>query len=128
MNNEESEFEQRVRTTLDDSVSGLDAETRSRLAAIRHEAFSRSAPKPFLWLGVDFRIPATVLAACAVLAVVVFMNPAPREGGEQIVLEETEMALELFLGEGMQEVPDDPDFYVWMDEILQAQEEPEHAG
>ena len=128
MNHDEKEFEQRVRTTLDSSVSGLDAETRSRLSAIRHEAVDRRNHKPFHWLGFDFRIPATVLAACAVLAVVLLVNPAPRGGSELIALEDAEVALELFLGEGIQEVPGDPDFYVWVDEILLEQEESEHAG
>ncbi|MBU0622098.1 MAG: hypothetical protein KJ795_09640 [Gammaproteobacteria bacterium] len=128
MNHDESEFEQRVRTTLDSSVSGLDAETRSRLSAIRHEAVERGKSKPFLWLGFDFRIPATVLAVCAALAVALLMSPAPREGNELIALEDAEVALELILGEGIQEVPGDPDFYVWVDEILLEQEEPEHAG
>ncbi|MFH0933798.1 MAG: hypothetical protein V1879_01190 [Pseudomonadota bacterium] len=128
MNHDESEFEQRVRTTLDASVSGLDAETRSRLSAIRHEAVGSRKSRPFLGLGFDLRIPATVLAACAVLAVVLLVNPAPREGNELIALEDAEVALELLLGEGMQEVPGDPDFYVWVDEILLEQEESEHAG
>jgi len=128
MNQEGKEFEQRVRTTLDSSVSGLDAETRSRLSAIRHQAVGRRKSRPFLGLGFDLRIPATVLAACAVLAVLLLVNPAPRGGGELIAQEDAELALELFLGEGIQEVPGDPDFYVWMDEILLEQEESEHAG
>lgn len=72
MTGEESEFEVRLRTMLEDSAEGLDGRIRSRLTQARFAALEarRSAPR------VAWRnwAPAGAIAASALLAVVLFSN------------------------------------------------------
>ena len=114
MKTDDDAFEQKVRTTLDNSVTGLDADTRRRLASIRREAFER---KPFLsrWLGFGHWVPATALAASAVLVVAMMIRPAQQQVPDLLAATDSEFALELLTND---DVPGDPDFYVWLDAAL----------
>ena len=116
-------FEQRVRTTLDNSVTGLDADTRRRLASIRNEAFER---KPFLsrWAGFGHWVPATAFAAVAVLVVALMIRPQ-QQGPDLLAAADTEFALELLTND---DVSADPDFYVWLDVALLDEETPSDAS
>jgi anti-sigma-K factor RskA len=124
----DQEFEQRVRTTLDSSVSALDAETRSRLAAARAQAFER---KSWLarWLPAGNWIPATALAACAVLAVTLFVVNRQTDAPLQMAQADPDFALELLLGDDDSTDTDaDPDFYIQMEAMLLNEEDEQNAG
>lgn len=130
MKSKDEAFEQRVRTTLDTSVTGLDAETRSRLSAIRRKSLGH---KPLLsrWLPFENWIPATALAVCAVLAVILIVSPSYQEAPDQLALQDTDepiSMLELLLSEDDQGEIGDPDFYVWLDAMLLEDEVPKNAG
>ncbi|MBU1426091.1 MAG: hypothetical protein KKH12_13005 [Gammaproteobacteria bacterium] len=114
MKPDDDAFEDKVRATLDDSVGSLDAETRRRLAAMRREAFER---KPFLsrWPGFGHWVPATAFAAVAVMVVVLLVSPAQQQAPDLLALTDTDVALELLAND---DVPGDPDFYVWLDTML----------
>ena len=124
MKPDDDAFEQRVRSTLDDSVTGLDMETRRRLNAIRIGAFER---KPFLsrWLGFGHWIPATALAASAVLVVAMMIRPAQQQVPDLLAATDSEFALELLTND---DVSGDPDFYVWLDVALLDEETPSDAS
>lgn len=64
-----------ARTLFDDSVDGFDAATRSQLNRRRHEALE-SAAGGFAW-GWQRMVPATGVAAAAVLAVLVVNGRGP---------------------------------------------------
>lgn len=114
MKPDDDAFENRVRATLDDSVGSLDAETRRRLAGMRREAFER---KPFLsrWPGFGHWVPATAFAAVAIMVVVLLVSPAQQQAPDLLALTDTDVALELLAND---DVPGDPDFYVWLDTML----------
>lgn len=120
----DEEFERRVRKALDDSVAGLDGETRSRLSAIRHQALAQHRPRAAWWREFNVWVPATALAAAAVFAVTLLIDNTPPAINGQLALEDGEFVLELVLGE---DLPADPDFYVWLEEVLE-QEEVDHAS
>jgi hypothetical protein len=118
MNRHDQEFEQRARTALDSSVAGLDAETRRRLAAGRARALER---KTFFerWLPAGNWVPATALAACAVLAVVLYVAQQKPESPVQVAQADPDVALEILLGNGdEQEADNDPYFYILMDSLM----------
>lgn len=134
MNNNDAEFEQRVRTVLDESVANLDGETRRRLAANRKKAFQS---KPALTRSFARMIPAAAFAACTLLAVMLVMIYGHQDRGrleidrqaisrqdavDYIALQNTVepiTLLELLTNNSEdREVTSDPDFYVWLDGVL----------
>lgn len=129
MKDKDEAFEQRVKMTLDASVTGLDVGTRSRLSAIRIESLNR---KPlFCWLPFENRIPATALAVFAVLAVILIASQPHHEAMDHLALHDADepiSMLELLLNDDDQEEIADPDFYVWMDAILLEDEVLENAS
>lgn len=120
----DDEFEQRVRATLDNSVTSLDADTRRRLNTIRREAFER---KPFFshWTGFGHWVPATALAAGVVLIVALMVRPSQQPGPDLIAATDADVALELLTGD---DISGDPDFYVWLDVALLDEETPSDAS
>jgi anti-sigma-K factor RskA len=124
MKPDDDAFEHRVRTTLDDSVGSLDAETRRRLAAMRREAFER---KPFLsrWPVFGHWIPATAFAAVAVMVVALLISPAQQQAPDMFAQTDTDVALELLTND---DATGDPDFYVWLDVTLMDEETPSDAS
>lgn len=126
MRNDDKELEQRVRATLDDSVTHLDAATRARLSSMRAAALER---KPLLprWLSPNGWMPATALAAGIVFAVVIVFAPSVNESPGQLAMQDTDLALELLLNEDSQDESGDPDFYVWLDAVLLEEEESGNA-
>ena len=127
MNREDQEFEQRARTALDSSVTALDADTRRRLAAGRARALEQ---KSFFarWMPSGTWIPATALAACAVVAVtLVIVNRHP-DAPAQTAQADSEFALELLLSDdNSADTVADPDFFVVMDAMMD-EEDKQHAG
>lgn len=128
MNRQDEEFEQRVRTTLDSSVTGLDAETRSRLVAGRVRALEQKSWSA-RWLSVSNWIPTAALAACAVLAVTLSFVNRHADAPLQIAQADGEFALELLLGdEDGLEAEADPDFYIQMEAMMLFEEDEQNAG
>jgi hypothetical protein len=127
MNISDNEFEQRVRTSLDSGVRGLDGETRGRLAAIRTHALEH---KPFWkrWLSFDSWIPVTAFASIVVLAVTFVFIPSHRDAPVQVALQDADVVLEVLFNENEHEDVGDPDFYVWLDVTMMEDEEPSNAG
>jgi hypothetical protein len=128
MSNQDEEFEQRVRTTLDNSVTVLDADTRSRLAAGRVQALEN---KSFFarWLPTGNWIPATAFAACAVLALTLFVVNRQPDSPLQVAQADPDFALELLLGDDDSQAAEaDPDFYIQMEAMLLNDEDEKNAG
>jgi Protein of unknown function (DUF3619) len=127
MSTDDQEFEQRVRSALDSSVTTLDADTRRRLAMGRARALDRTS---FLarWLPVSNWVPATALAGCAVLAVTLFVAHRQPDTPTLVAQTDPDVALEILLGSGDgQEADSDPDFYIVMD-VMMNDEDRKNAG
>jgi hypothetical protein len=106
-------FEQRTKQLFDDSVSGLDAATRSRLTRARHRALEELQPSKARWRW-SF-VPAGGVAVAAALAVLLFVHPRPQtEAGLQASsLGDLEI---LFSEEDLQMLDEDIEFYGWLEE------------
>lgn len=127
MNQHDQEFEQRARQALDASVTALDGETRRRLAASRATALEQK-PRFARWLPFGNWMPATALAACAVLAVVLFIAQQKPDAPVQMAQTDTDVALEMLLGdEDSLDAEADPDFYIVMEAMMDEEDE-QHAG
>jgi hypothetical protein len=126
MNRQDDEFEQRVRTTLDSSVTALDADTRRRLAASRAQAFEH---KSWLarWLPSNNWVPATAFAAIAVLTVTLFVVNWQPDAPVQMAQSDSEFALELLLSDDNADTVSDPDFFIVMDAMMD-DEDAKNAG
>lgn len=128
MSNHDQEFEQRVRTALDSSVTKLDADTRSRLAAGRVQAFER---KSWLarWLPSSNWVPATAFAAIAVLAVTLFVVARQPNAPLQMAQADPDLALEVLLGDEDEPGAEvGPDFYIQMEAMMLYEEDEQNAG
>ena len=66
----ETEFERRTRTALQESVSSLDAATRSRLTQARHAALEAAAPRR-AWFAPRALVPAGALAVAVLASIIV---------------------------------------------------------
>jgi hypothetical protein len=74
-----SSFERRARTVLQESLSRVDARTRSRLNQARHAALEQAArPLWTRWAGLRL-MPASGAVAAAVLVALMFFNHHPQQ-------------------------------------------------
>jgi len=107
----EEELARQAKELFDDSVERLDAATLSRLNRSRHEALAElERTKP---VGQWARwMPATGVAAAAVIAVVVWQGVAT-EG--PLPATNTVTDFEILLGEDSLEMLEDLEFYSWID-------------
>ena len=123
----DEEFEKRVRSMLDSGTANLDAETRSRLSAMRCAALEQ---KPFLsrWISFANWGPAAALAASVIFALVIFINPSFNRSPDQLALQDSDVVLELLLNEDAQDEYADPDFYVWLDAVMLEEEDSANAS
>jgi hypothetical protein len=136
LSKEQQEFEQRVRTALDSSVTSLDADTRARLAAGRVGAFERNSRLAH-WIPSGNWIPATAFAACAVLAVTLFAANRHPNAPIQIAQTDADFTLELLLGSDDEDEDAEengptadaaPDFFIQMEAMMLHEEEKLNAG
>ena len=102
-------FAAKAKTLFDQSVDGLDGETRSRLNRGRQEALAEVGGRGIRWLQ---WAPAGGLAAAAVLAVVVF-TPTPQL--DELEVPEVATDMEILLTEDSLEMIEDLEFYSWID-------------
>jgi negative regulator of sigma E activity len=105
----ESRFEERTRASFEASVANLDGRTRSRLNQARQRAVDAAQARP-KWM--KALIPATGVAAAAVLAVMLQVNPSIRSqsNGATVALEDLDIVSDADNLDLMQDL----DFYAWM--------------
>ncbi len=115
----EEAFAAKAKALFDDSVAGLDGETRSRLSRSRHRALAeleRARPAWLQWA------PAAGVTAAAVVAFVIWTgNPVVDEGTSPAMADD----IEILLNEDSLEMLEELEFYSWIDldeEGLQAPE------
>ena len=132
-----SDFEQKIKASLNADVSHLDANTREKLAAVRRKALLQPAKKP--WLNKYFWLPAGSLALCGLLAIFILVKPKPQSTPANLANNQTQQqqsdalnlnqlaALELL--ENADDLDDaiDPDFYLWANEVLAMEDKPDAA-
>lgn len=105
----EEAFTARAKALFDDSVAGLDGETRSRLNRSRQRALAELDRAPSGWLQ---WMPAAGVAAAAVLAVVLWTgNPAVEEAAPSAMADD----IEILMDEDGFEMLEDLEFYSWID-------------
>ena len=101
-------FAKRAKRRFDESVDGLDGATLSQLNRRRHEALGAGAGFETLGLWV----PATGLAAAAVLAIVVMVREPALD---EMTPPATATDFEILLDEDSFEMLEDLEFYSWID-------------
>jgi hypothetical protein len=113
------DFERRAKRLFDDSVSALDAATRSRLTQARYRALEeRKSARAASWRW--SLIPAGTLAATALVTWLTVWQPPPASDNVQAA---PLADLEILLGEEDLEMLDEElEFYGWLEE------QPEFAG
>ena len=135
--NEHSDFEQKVKASLNANVENLDANTREQLTAARRKALNQSTKKTWLKSWSQFWLPASSLALCSLLALFILDNPIPKDSNNHIANNQIESqtqeessdqvtALELLNDTDDGDETSDPDFYLWADEVLASENVP-HA-
>ena len=107
-----SDFERRTKRLFDESVTALDAATRSRLTQARHRALEQRASHDRGWAW--SLVPAGTVAATALVAwLVVWQAPPPNDELQTAQLTD----LEILLGEEDLEMLDEElEFYGWLEE------------
>ena len=119
MNNDE-QFEQQVKASLDANLDALDVDTRNRLAKMRGQALNAQATNTKAplsgWLSMNNWLPVSALAFASLFAVFLVFNPqnqdtSPLQNDQVAVFELLDDTEEL-------DAITDADFYVWMDEGL----------
>jgi hypothetical protein len=121
----EEAFAKKAKQRFDESVARLDGETQSRLNRSRHAALAElenGRPAWVQWM------PATGIAAAAVLAVVVWTGMPVTD---ELASPDVASDMEILLTEDSLEMLEDLEFYSWidLDEELEALPQPEnHVG
>lgn len=127
MSQHDQEFERRAKAALEGSISALDADTRRSLAASRARALDQKQGAS-RWLPSSNWLPATALAACAVLAVALYIDRQQAAEPALAAQADPDVALEILLASSDDTDADsDPDFYILMDAMLN-EEDAQNAG
>lgn len=117
---QQTDFENKIKVSLDDSVNAIDADTRKRLADIRRQSLQADTQTvaPARWLTLSFMhqhwlsILAMFIAIFMAALMLLSPNNPPTNHQDQLaVLEALNNAEDL-------EIISDPDFYLWADEVL----------
>jgi hypothetical protein len=119
MLNNDEQFEQQVKASLDAKVEALDADTRKRLADIRLHALkaqTTSKASLFGWLNINNFLPASALALASLFSVFLVLSPQNQETSP--VQNDQVAVFELLDNTEELDAITDADFYVWMDENL----------
>ncbi|MDH4072843.1 MAG: hypothetical protein OEV41_07040 [Gammaproteobacteria bacterium] len=121
--NANDDFATKAKARFDESVARIDGATQSKLTRARHEALAElAAPRP-AWAQ---WVPATGVAAAAVLAVVMWTGgPSVND----LAAPEVASDMEILLTEDSLEMLEDLEFYSWIDLDEELSTEPEnHVG
>ena len=108
MKNTNEAFNKQAKADFDETVEQLDGATLSRLNRARHAALAEMRQPTRQW---SRWVPATGVAAAALVAVIVMQNPA----GFDEPLPAAVADLEILLGEDSLEMLEDLEFYSWLD-------------
>jgi len=132
----ENSFNQKIKVNLDHSIDSLDLDTRQQLADRRKLALNSQQTKSN-WLSAQYwreswyayRMPASALAFCALVAVFVVINPQQNDHAVGIAsnnVDNPAAVLEVLNNAEDLDVISDPDFYAWAEETLNAEKAPNH--
>jgi negative regulator of sigma E activity len=133
---EQTNFEKKVKASLDAGLQNLDAQTRQLLASARRNALNQPLKTAWLssWFKKDYWLPASTVALCSLLAVFILVKPVPHSAPKNVAVTQQQSdainqvaALELLDNSEDIDTATDPDFYLWADEIL-ATEGKAHAA
>ncbi len=106
MTEKEHEFEQFVRTVLDESVEKMDGVSSARLAAMRRRAVSASNGRLPLW------IPSALLGVAMATLLMIWVIPHQQlDDGFEVALEEIDM----LASEADFELLEEMEFYQWLE-------------
>lgn len=129
-------FEDKVKQSLEANTQNLDADTRQLLVNARRNALNQAPKTVWLsgWLKKEYWLPASSLAVCSLVAVIILVKPAPQSVPANIAVTEQQndalnqvATLELLDNVDDIDTTTDPDFYLWADEVL-ATEGKAHAA
>jgi len=118
----------KAKELFDQSVEGLDAETRSRLNRGRHEALTllRPGARYGQWLQWNQRtLPAAGVAAAAVVALLIWTG---RTSVDDLTPPATASDLEILLAEDSFEMLQELEFYSWINFEAELDDEPGTNG
>lgn len=126
-----SDFEQKVKVSLDRDLENLDAETRQLLANARRNALNQPQKTSWLNFKKEYWLSASTVALCSLLAVFILVKPASQSDPVNIAknAQQTDVAedlnqvaaLEILENTDDIDTATDPDFYLWVDEALAAE-------
>jgi len=105
----DSAFAEKAKQLFDESVEGLDGETRSRLNKGRQAALEELKTGKPVWVQ---WAPAAGVAAAAVVAVVLWTGNPPTD---VVTLEASASDFEILLTEDSLEMLEDLEFYSWIE-------------
>lgn len=117
---QKTDFENKIKASLDDSVNTIDADTRKRLADIRRQSLQADTQTaaPARWLTLNFMHQPwlTMLAIFIAVFLVALMlfSPSNSPTNQQDHL----AVLEALNNNEDLEIISDPDFYLWANEVL----------
>ena len=109
-------FEAKAKKLFDESVAGLDAQTRSRLNRGRQAALAELESPKAAW---GQWLPAAGIAAAAVVAVVVWTGNPPVD---ELTPDASASDFEILLTEDSFEMLEDLEFYSWIELDEESQE------
>jgi len=115
----------KAKALFDESVEGLDAETRSRLNRGRQAALARLSPGRPVWLP---WAPAAGVATAAILAIVLWTGHQP---SSEIAPAASVTDFEILLNEDSLEMLEELEFYSWIElaeEIDESLQPVAHVG
>jgi hypothetical protein len=114
-NRDTSPLERRSKAVFDDSVEGLDGQTRARLARARNRALARGRRDSISrWLpSPRALLPVGATAVVALVALVSWRGPAPESLAPEVAALQD---LEMLLAEEELEMLEELEFYTWLEE------------
>ncbi len=112
MKSTDEAFSKQAKASFDETVEQLDGATLSKLNRARHAALAEIRQPTRQW---SRWMPATGVAAAALVAVMILQNPA----GIDEPLPAAVADMEILLGEDSIEMLEDLEFYSWLDVVEQ---------
>ena len=112
MKSTDEAFSKQAKASFDETVEQLDGATLSKLNRARHAALAEMQQPTRQW---SRWMPATGVAAAALVAVMILQNPA----GIDEPLPAAVADMEILLGEDSIDMLEDLEFYSWLDVVEQ---------
>ena len=119
MNERREQLESRAKQAFDESVAGLDGQTRSKLAQARARAVEASSKRGWFWLpSGSGLLPAGALAAGILAVAIVWQLPQTPDAPLPTAMAD----IDILLGEEELELFEELEFYAWLEEQPELQE------